>query len=149
MLIKIIVLIVILACVGPFFIEGPDGEPLLRIEDFMPSSPDLPDVAPAEPVTVYKWQDENGVWQFSTEPVEGVDAETMELDGSVTVMEALDPRELRRLQGDEPESPSFNLPSGLMTVAPDKVEEMMDAANNLQSTIDERKEEVDKQVGKP
>lgn len=148
MFIKIMILIVILACAGPFFIEGPDGEPLLTLGDLMPSAADVPDVLPPEPVTVYKWQDENGIWQFSTEPVTG--AETMELDGQVTVMEALDERELRRLSSDSASPPAnFTVPSGLTTVAPDKIEEMMKTVDSLQTTVDDRKSQIDKAVKKP
>ncbi len=35
MMIKVMVFIVILACAGPFFIKGPDGKPLLTIDEFM------------------------------------------------------------------------------------------------------------------
>lgn len=144
------IFVVVLACIGPFFIDGPDGEPLMSLEDLMPTTPDIPDLAPAEPVTVYKWQDENGIWQFSTEPVEGIESETMELDGAVTVMDAIDPRELRRLAGDEEtKSTAMSLPGGLTTVAPDQLEQMMDTVNNLQETVDDRKSDLDKQIGNP
>mgnify|MGYP006134826179 FL=1 len=35
MMIKVMVFIVILACAGPFFIKGPDGKPLLTIDEFV------------------------------------------------------------------------------------------------------------------
>lgn len=148
MLIKIIIFIVILACAGPFFISGPDGEPLMTLDDLMPAAPDVPDIVPAAPVTVYKWQDENGIWQFSTEPVEG--AETMELDGQVTVMDSLDPKDLQRLSGESTAKPAaFKIPSGVTTVAPDQVEKMMESVNSMQDTVDERKQEIDRRTKQP
>ena len=149
MLVKILIVVVILACLGPFFIKGPDGEPLMTLDDLRPEAPELPSVAPAEPVTVYKWQDENGVWQFSTEPVDGVEAETMQLDGKVTTLDALTPEDYRRASGEPTRDrpASFEAPSGLMSVSPDKVQEMMDTVNTLQDTVDERKAEMDKVAG--
>lgn len=146
MLIKIMILVVILACIGPFFIKGPDGEPLMTLEDLGASVPEPPmPAAPPEPVTVYKWQDENGVWQFSNEPVEGENVETMELDGRVTVMESIDTTAMQTSN----EKPSFSVPSGLTTVAPDKVEEIMKTATELQDTVDDRKEQIDQSIAAP
>lgn len=40
-----------------------------------------------------------------------------------------------------------SLPSGLTTVSPEKIGEMMDTVNNLQDTVDQRKLALDKLTG--
>lgn len=141
MFIKIVILVVIAACIGPFFIKGPDGKPLLSLDDLKPSG-EPESVAPA-PVTVYKWQDENGVWQFSSDPVDAEGAATMELDGNINIM----PSTPVAGSADSKPGPYAALPAGVTTVAPDQIQEMMDTVNNLQETIDDRKAEIDKGVG--
>lgn len=139
MFIKLVILVVVLACIGPFFIDGPDGEPLMTFADLMPEE-DIVPAAPPEPVTVYKWQDENGVWQFSTEPVDRADVEQVELDGKVTTMPA---PSVRQPAGGDLASGISALPDGVTSVAPDKLEEMAKTATRLQDTVDARKEDID------
>jgi len=43
-----------------------------------------------EKVTVYKWKDENGVWQFGSIVPPGVDAQPMTLQPNVNVMKPVD-----------------------------------------------------------
>jgi hypothetical protein len=149
---KLMILVVILACIGPFFIKGPDGEPLMKLADWLPA--DVPD-PPAREVrtTVYKWQDEHGVWHFSNDPVEGAgmegveDVEVMELDGRINTMEAF----RAPVQSPNPAdavavTATANLPPGILTVAPDKVAEMMDTVTHLQQTVDQRKADMDKAI---
>lgn len=143
MFIKLMILIVILACVAPFFIKGPTGEPLMTLEDWIPD--EMPEVrSTPEETVVYKWKDENGVWQFTNEPVEGLDVEQMVLDGQINTMESLQkPDRMKRATSINADA----IPSGLLTVAPDKVSEMMDTVNNLQETIDQRKADMDRTTG--
>ena len=68
-MLKIMVLLLIAAFAGLFFINGPNGEKVLSLDDFKLELPQAnTNGAPAAPEQVYKWQDENGVWQFSNQP---------------------------------------------------------------------------------
>ncbi len=144
---KVMVLLLALAFAGLFFIDGPGGEPVLSLEDFKPDlSSAEPEAAP-EPETVYKWQDENGVWQFSNQPRDEVLAkasggETVEYDGNINTMPGVDAK-----RPTQSASPKISIPAGLTTVSGDQAQEMMDTVNNLQQTVDERKEELDRLSG--
>jgi len=146
MFIKLIIVIVILACIGPFFIEGPDGAPLMTLDDLMPEESVVP-AAPSEPVTVYKWQDEDGIWQFSTEPVDRADVQEVVLDGQVNTMPA--PSVRQPAGTGNLDSGISALPDGMTSVAPDKLEEMVKTATELQDTVDSRKEDIDEAVERP
>lgn len=90
-----------------FFISGPEGRPLLTLdrlpaphvsapdisntEDSMTEHGDEEGEAPAKPVEVFKWQDENGVWHFSDTQEQEQTAQTVTVDpnASVVHLEAL------------------------------------------------------------
>ncbi|MEX2327940.1 MAG: DUF4124 domain-containing protein [Pseudomonadales bacterium] len=148
MVVKILVLFVILAGIGLFFLKGPNDEPFLTASDFMPTT-DKVEIGQQHPetVTIYKWQDEDGVWHFSNEPVEVDGVETMEVDGDINLIPAVTASTLKSKRRLESKAYS-TIPDGLTSVAPEKIAEMMETANNLQETIDTRKASVDKAVGK-
>jgi len=160
MALKMMLLLLIAAFVGLFFINGPNGKPLMTMDDFIPEVPQSldelrpsgVDTQPSEPTKVYKWKDENGIWQFSNREEDSVvtvdkAVEVMELDGDINIMPAVDipPAKVRSAGATDSTKSGFsNLPSGLTTVSPDKIGEMMDAVNNLQDTVDQRKQDLDK-----
>jgi hypothetical protein len=127
MLIKVMVLVLIAAFVGLFFVTGPSGEPIMKLEDLKPEIPDLM-TSLGKPVKVYKWQNESGVWQFSNQPV---DLATHRRDVAPVRTSGLS-----------------NIPDGLTTVSPEKITEIMGTIANLQETVDQRKEVLDKLVPK-
>jgi len=149
-MIKIIIALVILACAGLFFIKGPDGEPLITIEELKSdfSLPDIPNVTTAseEPdedsskaVEVYKWQDEEGNWHFSNQPEDAEGAETIELDGLINTIPAYQAPEEKKAKVAATSQPNISavpsLSQGLET---------LNQAKQLQSTIDQRKADLDK-----
>jgi len=106
---KLLILMVILACVAPFLLKGPDGEPLLSTKDFKwPefSKPKLPDVQKMvtkakdilpeknsfdmlekvnpfkdkNKVKIYKWKNKEGAWVFSDQPNPNGPYETMNIN---------------------------------------------------------------------
>ncbi len=151
MLIKVMVLVLIAAFVGLFFVTGPSGEPIMKLEDLKPEIPDLM-TSLGKPVKVYKWQDESGVWQFSNQPVDLAthqNVETMELDGKVNVLPAVPVVALQRRDVAPVRTSGLsNIPDGLTTVSPEKITEIMGTIANLQETVDQRKEVLDKLVPK-
>lgn len=72
----ILALLVIAALIAPYFLKGPDGQPLMRAE--VPAAV-VPGALGAGD-TVYRWQDEHGVWQFGESPPQGVEAQAVVLD---------------------------------------------------------------------
>ncbi|MBL4681368.1 MAG: hypothetical protein JKY88_11695 [Pseudomonadales bacterium] len=159
MALKVMALLLVAAFVGLFFIDGPNGQPIVVIDDFIPEVPQsldeiIPssaDLQPTGPTKVYKWKDENGIWQFSNRKEDSVDikgnvVDVMELDGDINIMPAVDilPAKVRNAERTTKKADFSSLPTGLTTVAPDKIGEMMDTVNNLQDTVDQRKQDLDK-----
>ncbi|MFT7243158.1 MAG: hypothetical protein ACI82A_000500 [Candidatus Azotimanducaceae bacterium] len=136
------IFVLLAAFVGLFFLKGPNGEPLLTLDDLKPTLPEVE--SSSVPTQVYKWQDENGVWQFSNQPVDEGQGEVIELDGNINIMPAVDTSILNagRKASSSP-SPAMSIPPGLTTVSGDKIQEMMSTVNNLQETVDNRKAEMD------
>ena len=153
MLKLVIVLVILAALIAPMFIKGPDGKPLMSLDDWKVDVPGdvgelLPDGAaePAGPetTTVYKWQDENGQWHFSNTPQDMANAETMELSSDINIMDAV------AIPEDEPAKPQqtgVGAQAGVMTASPEQVKEMMETVTNLQETVDQRKADMDAMAG--
>lgn len=159
-MIKLLIGILIIACIAPLFIKGPDGEPVMTLDDWSISLPDsvtdlfedgLPtsalspagDDAP-EPTTttVYKWQDEEGQWHFSNTPPKELIAEEMEISSDINLMDAyVPPPEPEQQQAAASAMPQ--IPGGAITATPEQVQEMMETVTNLQETIDQRKADMD------
>ena len=140
MVYKGMILLLVAGFIGLFLIEGPNGEPIMSLDDFKPETPEVMEL-PRTPTKVYKWQDENGAWQFADKPVDVEGTEEMELDGDINIVPGFKaPR--KTVVNEEKTRP--NIPSGLTSVSPEKISEMMDTVNNLQETVDQRKADVDK-----
>ena len=142
------ILVVLAACIAPFFIKGPSGKPLMSLSDLMtsnaPGDGESPAPATVEPRTIYKWKDEDG-WHFSTEPVDVQGVETIVVNGDINIVPAV----TLPVSGSSPSVATPSIPPGVTTVSPEKIQEMMGAAGELQETIDQRKADIDKAVGHP
>ena len=82
---KLLIMILLLACMAPFFIKGPDNRPLMTLDKLqlvnfaIPQLPSLAELqlpgvstrgntaipAAAEKVKIYQWKDRDGSWHFS------------------------------------------------------------------------------------
>ena len=102
----ILVLALIAALGAPFFMEGPTGQPLMTVDDF------VDDNVPRPPTQVYRWQDEHGVWQFGESPAEGTDAEPVDVSQNLTPFEAQWAAEWEARHPPENGGNSANIPSG-------------------------------------
>ena len=147
MKIKWVIIAVLLACGGLFFVEGPDGAPLMTLDKLLESLPGSPsemlpgkDVIPAAPVVtrIYKWKDKDGVWQFSNLAADEEGAEIMEIDNQINIVQAFEPAEAVAVKKKVPKA----IP-GVMTVSPQEAADLLDTVNNLQETIDQRKADMD------
>lgn len=78
--VKLLVLVIVLAMAGPFFIRGSDGQPLISVKDVQFQLGNTGAVisrqwrklttqlrGDAKPVPIYRWQDADGNWHYSDE----------------------------------------------------------------------------------
>ena len=154
-MLKLLALLLVAAFVGLFFVNGPNGEPILTLEDMVSTKPEATSSVP-EVTKVYKRKDENGVWQFSSQPFDddegdGSNVETFELDGNINTMPAFvaPPQTTQGAsQTAKASVPDMStIPAGLTSVSPEKITEMMNTVNNLQTTVDQRKDDIDSLTG--
>ena len=159
-MIKLMIVMLIVACVAPMFLKDPNGEPLMTLEDWTidlpamisnllsgdaPEATVAPDGTAAQDLVVYKWQDEEGQWHFSNTPNDMATAEVMELS-QVNIMEAYVPPSAAPEQAGPGETPEGQAAEP-MSATPGQVKEMMETVTNLQETIDQRKADMDSLTG--
>jgi hypothetical protein len=186
-MLKIMLLIVMLACIGPFFIKAPNGEPLLTVADFAPDvslasilerlkqdpglasltglakgidiSGDASDGEQAEQGTgknalgsvtkVYKWRDEQGVWQFSDGSNVAEGAALVEISHQINLMPALDvakqgESQIPATQKTQVGAFDFSkLPAGVTSVAPEQLVQMGRTIETFQKAIDDQSEALE------
>ena len=106
--VKLMLLVVVLALAGPFFIKGPDGAPLMTRQDVGRSiGAGISSIKHkwqglrtraaratgddnAGKITVHKWQDPNtGEWHYSDEAPPVQDSQIIQVDPNVNVMDAV------------------------------------------------------------
>ncbi len=100
--IKLMLFIVVVALAAPFIIKGPNGRPLMSLDRLHTPNVKLPDFGkaaevlkadlgasgntPAKVASVFKWQDEKGVWHFSDNEEEGHGARKITMDPNANVV---------------------------------------------------------------
>lgn len=149
---KIIIALLVIGGLAPFtFIKGKDGQPLMSFSDLkMPDSklPDLPDLpnmgldsAPSVDGTVYKWKDENGSWQFSSEPPpKGLTFSSTVYDQNMNVIQAVETKRTiaKKKELDKKGSSTGALSNVGSAYTPAKVEKLFDDVNNIESLLSDR-----------
>ncbi len=159
---KLMIGLLIIACIAPLFIKGPDGEPIMTIDDWAidlpepveaffsdlmsgrtPSTSAIPGTPDAEPAKVYRWQDENGQWHFSNTPPNMDVAEEIEI-ADVNLMDAYVPPEPEPEAAETSEAPA-SLPGGVPGA--DQMQEMMDTVNSYQETMEQRNQALEEITG--
>jgi hypothetical protein len=153
---KLLIGALIIACIAPLFIKGPEGEPIMILEDWKPSlSPWLKEAlgfvshkadatagVVRKPDIVYRWQDEEGQWHFSSAPPADTAAEVMTLTGDINTIDSTPVAGTEDVNAEVTGSEmDMALPG--MSVSVEQVREMMEAAKELQSVIDNRADEID------
>ena len=154
--VKLMMLVLVLAVSGPFFLKGPDGQPLWSIKQFTDRASTLLNRITAAPstiaaggkvseVVVYRWQDEQGQWHFSGEPpvVHGYDV--MSFDPDTYAMRLLsdsstDDTEVEEVvlvnDGSEP------LPRIGPITDPEATRQLIEDARAIQDLVDQRKADI-------
>jgi hypothetical protein len=154
-LIKLMVGVVIIACIAPLFIKGSNGEPLMTLDDWkidvpvqlkglvgnLTSGVKMSPPVQEQPTTlVYKWQDDEEQWHFSNAPPNLEIAEEVEIS-DVNLIEAYVPPVPRSDAGESADSESMGVPSGMPE--PEQFQKMKATIEQFQQTIDQKKEALD------
>lgn len=204
--VKLMLLLVVLALAGPFFLHGPDGRPLLTLADLKLPKFDLPKLQDAAPAgdtpaadpqqwiqwsdrTVssafnpdrltreqlalldikaqdnifYRWQDANGVWQFSTLPNRNTLNLVVRTDPNANVLQSMNQEEIDRAFGrqsantqensitkNNPLASGKGLEGSLLpiptTVPVTEIPKLLDQAKDVQKILDQRVQQIDQQT---
>ena len=149
----------------PMFIKGPNGEPLMSMDDWVPDTDgikrkidsffaDVSDTASnmgggfSESSgsggknggqSFYKWQDANGQWQYSDKPNPAGQSESVYVnpDANMVSSAGFQPQEKQVKKGH---SISINSPNPLTAMG--QVPDMMNDINDIQKKMDARGEEM-------
>jgi len=164
------IFIVVLACAGPFILKRSDGRPWMTFSDLKAPDVAVPDISPltdqvkklssvdsnnhsAELTTVYKWQDEDGVWHFSDKASTTSPSEEIKINHTTNMvhMEKQDtPKAIPQTQSNE--NVANNEVKLLDTEASpyEQLPNLIDQAKNVEKLLDKRQkqqEQILKQLG--
>lgn len=158
--IKCLVFLTVLGLAGFFVLKGPDGKPFLSPSDFIPNRNNinvnveqiLPEAVINNAETVYRWRDQNGVWQFSDTAPDNVSAEEIQVDThSNSDIAPPAPKPLT-----VPPTPPASGQAIFIgennegkrevdtSMTPDNIKQLLEDANNVQSVMDERNTQIEK-----
>lgn len=204
--VKLMMLVVVLALAGPFFLHGPDGRPLLTLDDLKLPKFDLPALPAAAPADgkptadpqqwiqwsdrsgsttlnpdrltreqlaildikaqdniFYRWQDANGVWQFSTLPNRNTLNLVVRTDPNANVLQSMSQDDIDRAFGRQSASTQENsitknnpLASGKglegsllpvpTTVPVTEIPKLIEQAKDVQKIMEQRVQQMDQQT---
>ena len=127
------------AVIAPYFIKGPDGKPLMSADKTLSYQ--------GSRQTFYKWQDDKGMWHFSDEVPDGVQALPVEVDTAANIVQSV-PVEKKAEEDAEPAAEvaadQVSVPAGFpMTVDPAAIPQLIKDAQNVQSLVDKRSQQID------
>ncbi|MEL6209511.1 MAG: DUF4124 domain-containing protein [Pseudomonadota bacterium] len=145
-------LVLVLAIAGPFFLKGPDGRPMMTMDDVRGTMARTGssfktqwrrlrgDVGQAlgdenaGKVQMHRWKDASGQWHYGDEVPDGVVSETIYIDPDASRM---DPIEIRPRQR-ESSGPGLEGP----VVNPLRAKEILDDVTNARDQANERQEQL-------
>lgn len=150
--VRLMMLVLVLAMAGPFFLKGPDGQPMLTMDDVRNTAARTGnnlktqwrrlrgDVGQAlgnenaGKVEMQRWQDANGQWHYGDEVPEGIASETIYVDPDASRM---DPIPVRRRER-ESSGPALDGP----VVNPLRAREILDDVTDARDQANERQKEL-------
>jgi len=157
LMLKFFSFLLVLGFAGLFVMKNPDGQPWLSAEDFVPeisfsnifpenlfaSEADAGDSA----VSVYRWRNAQGQWEFSDVPPEDRDVEKMTLSTNANrdlyTSAKEKPAEAKSQQG-----PSVADRLSPTTVSPAKIATLVSDAEGVQKLLDDRKQTMDETLSR-
>jgi len=152
--IKLLVLLLILACASPFFIRGPNGQPLMSLNKL--KFPELPSIASIQSksglfnstaktsqaknkgdIEVYKWRDEKGVVHYS-------DRQDSDKKGKLTEIKGISilPSAPVSTVAIKQQSAPLEIPSPT-TVPLNEIPKLIKDAKQLEQVLQQRKQHQD------
>ena len=161
--VRLMIFIVVLGLAGPFIMKGPDGRPLMTVDDLgggglswdslsykakalwadlTGSVSNVTDTQSEQSTTVYKWRDSEGNWQFSDRPNPTGSSETVVVDANVNIIKSTPVPERKKETSSDAQSPQIGVPLP-MTIAPDKVSKLMKDAKQVQELMNKRNEALE------
>lgn len=162
LMIKFFCFVLVLGLAGLFVLKKPDGQPWLSADDFIPDTRSItnsvkeaiPDQliggseSSGDKVAVYKWKDAEGNWQFSDKAPAGISAEQVLVGTDVNRdLAPLPPPQRTNTQQQASSGKAILIKdSGILsptTIAPDKIETLINDAKNVQNLADERVKQLD------
>lgn len=146
---KLMLAVLLIAIALPFtLLKGKDGAPLMSIDKVkmpelaMPEMPDLDFSLPGnkpEPDTVYKWQDAQGIWQFSsTPPPQGTGYTVQTYDPNANQIQAV---EASKGITTPAQQKNQETPKPTDVYSPGGVKQLIENAQQLQQTLNERNQQ--------
>ena len=157
-LIKLLFLFLILAGMGPFFIKGPKGRPLLTVDDMhFPSFPSFSEISSkAKPISqsgtseqandsnslkAYKWKDENGIAHYSDQHNPRYNSQLTEIK-DITILPVYQ-TDSEHQSNISDSSRTSELP-GLTTIPLQQIPKLIEDAKQLSNLLEERKKRQDR-----
>lgn len=134
----LITLVLIAALVVPFYMKGPNGQPVMTLDKVIDDN--TPEVMIDR--GAYRWQDEHGRWHFSDEPIDGK-AERFEM-GAANTFESNWSEQAAALEAEQP-AISAGMPSLGDVYDGDALEKAQEAAG----LIEQRTQALEGLLGKP
>ncbi len=149
--IKLIVLLTVLACIGPFFLKGPDGRPLLSVEKLK-----LPDIIAfsdmhkwfsamgdkKQNVAVYKWVDDKGVTHYS-------DHNNARFKGKLTELKPLSTVPVPSTKVVSAPPKNVEISAGLTTIPLKSIPKLIDDTRRVKEMMEGRGEQIDRALALP
>lgn len=145
--IRVMLFFLVMLMVAPFFISGPDGQPLMTWQkfqqQFFKSLPPIPEAAkalvpdaPKSGQTVYQWKDAKGVWHFTHETPPGEARQVSVVDNRVNIIPGAKPAP-KASQSPPPAS-------GEETMSPSQV---LEEARRAREGVNQYNRDLEKAVG--
>jgi len=157
LMLKFFSFLLVLGFAGLFVMKNPDGQPWLSAEDFVPeisfrnifpknifaSETDAEDGA----VSVYRWRNAQGQWEFSDIPPEGLEAEKMIVSTNANRDLYTSAKE-KPAEEKSPKGPSVADRLSPTTVSPAKIATLVSDAEGVQKLLDDRKTTMDETLSR-
>lgn len=142
MFIRFMIAIVVIAITAPFFIPGPNGTPIMTLDKLKFNKPSLPSFSGSDETavteTLYRYQDEQGVWHYTDQmPADNI-AEQIEISTDINLIQA--PPAASASRTSEP-----NISANPLT-ALTRGGEVMEDAQAVQEMMDERLDQMDQSL---
>ena len=140
MFLRMMICIVVIAIAAPFFIPGPNGTPIFTLDMFSFEKPSLPSFVGSEneasgSQTLYRYQDEQGVWHYTDQPLVDGAIEEIEVSTDINLIDA--PPELPRNS-----APAANISANPLS-AVTRGAEVLEDAEQVQQMLDDRLDNMD------